>query len=135
MRAANYVIPAVAGDSDPGELAVYYFGPGQGGAVEANIQRWIGQFRTPDGRPANNLAKRSSKTVNGVEVEILDLTGTYMFKRSPMAPSATPKPGYRMLAAIAKGPDAPVFFKLTAPEKTANAVESEFFKIVDSIRR
>lgn len=135
MRAANYVIPAAPGDSDPGELAVYYFGAGQGGAVEANIQRWIGQFRAPDGGPADQLAKRSTKTVNGVEVEILDLTGTYLFKASPMAPSATPKPGYRMLAAIAKGPDAPVFFKLTAPKKTADSVESEFFKIVDSIQR
>ena len=135
MRAANYVIPAAAGDSEDGELAVYYFGPGQGGAVEANIQRWIDQFRAPDGGPADALAKRSSKTVNGIEVEILDLTGTYMFKASPMAPSATPKPGYRMMAAIAQGPSAPVFFKLTAPKKTADAVESQFFEIVDSLKK
>ncbi len=135
MRAANYVIPAASGAAEDGELAVYYFGPGQGGGVEANIQRWVAQFQAPDGGPADNLAKRSTKNVNGMEVAILDLTGTYLFKTSPMAPTATLKPGYRMLAAIAPGTGAPVFFKLTAPKKTADAVESEFFKLVESLKK
>jgi hypothetical protein len=135
MRAANYEIPAAVGDSDSGELAVYYFGPGQGGGVDANIKRWVGQFTAPNGGPADGLAKRSTKTVNGIEVTILDLTGTYLFKPFPMAPKATPKPGYRMLAAIAQGTDAPVFFKLTAPKKTADAAEADFFAIVDSLKQ
>lgn len=135
MRAANYVIPAAAGDSKDGELAVYYFGSGQGGGVEANIKRWIGQFQAPGGGPADALAKRSTKTVNGIEVTILDLSGTYMVKPFPMAPKATPTPGYRMLAAIAQGADAPVFFKLTAPEKTADSAEAEFHAIVESLQK
>ena len=135
MRAANYVIPAAAGDSIDGELAVYYFGPGQGGGVEANIRRWIAQFQAPGGGPADALAKRSSKTVNGIEVTILHLTGTYMVKPFPMAPKATPTPGYRMLAAIAQGTDAPIFFKLTAPKKTADSVEADFNAIVDSLKK
>lgn len=132
MRAANYVVPGAAGE---GEFAVYYFGAGQGGGVEANIERWIGQFQAPDGGSAAALAKRSSKTVNGIEVTILDLTGTYLFKPFPMAPQATPKPGHRMLAAIAQGADAPVFFKLTAPKATADAAEDEFFAIVESLSK
>lgn len=135
MRAANYVVPAAGGDSEPGECAVYYFGPGQGGGVEANVQRWIGQFRAPGGGPAAKLAKRSSKTVGGVPLTLIDLTGTYMSKASPMAQKATPKPGYRMLAAIAEGPDAPIFFKLTAPEKTAAAAEARFHELIDSIAK
>lgn len=135
MRAASYGISAAAGDSEGGECIVYYFGPGQGGGVEANVKRWIGQFQAPDGGPADGLAKRSSKTVNGIEVTLLDLTGTYLFKPFPMAPQATKKPGYRMLAAIAQGKDAPVFFKLTAPVKTAAAAEAAFMKMIDSLER
>ena len=134
MRAANYVAPG-AGGAEDGELAVYYFGAGQGGSVEANVKRWIGQFRAPDGGPADGLAKRSQKTVNGVAITLLELEGTYLFKPFPMAPQATPKPGYRMLAAIAAGPDAPVFFKLTGPAATVGAAESAFQALVDSIKQ
>lgn len=132
MRAANYVVPG-AGGAEAGECAVYYFGPGQGGGVEANMERWIDQFRAPDGGPADTLAERSSETVNGVEVSRLELTGTYLFKPFPMARQATEKPGYMMLAAIAQGPNAPIFFKLTAPEETAEAARAAFDEMIASI--
>lgn len=135
MRAASYTIPPAAGDSEGGECVVYYFGTGQGGGVEANIKRWIGQFTAPDGGPADKLAKRGTKTINGIEVETLDLTGTYLFKPFPMAPKATPKPGYRMLAAIVAGSDAPVFFKLTGPVKTVAAAEAGYEKMLASLKK
>ena len=31
MRAGTYSVPAVAGDSEAGEMAVFFFGKGQGG--------------------------------------------------------------------------------------------------------
>lgn len=135
MRAASYTISAAPGDSEGGECIVYYFGPGQGGSVEANLERWIGQFQATDGGPADALAKRSRKAVSGIEVTLLDLSGSYLFKPFPMAPQATKKPGYRMLAAIAAGNDAPVFFKLTAPAKTAAAAEAAFTNMIDSLRK
>src|ERR1017187_2197942 len=51
MRAATYVLPAVPGDEGTAECVVYFFGVGQGGSVEANIDRWKGQF-TELGRQA-----------------------------------------------------------------------------------
>ena len=136
MRSANYTIPAAAGDRQNGELAVYYFGPGQGGGVEANLRRWLGQFVAADGSPMDaSDADRSDEQVGGMQVTVLDVTGTYLFKPFPMAPQATPMPGYRMLAAIVQGPDAPIFFKLTAPEKTAAQAEQEFRKVIGSLRR
>jgi hypothetical protein len=114
---------------------VYYFGPGQGGGVDANIQRWIGQFEAPDGGPAAKLAKRSQTSVNGIQATMLDLSGTYLFKPFPMAPQATKKPGYRMLAVIVEGKDAPVFFKLTAPAKTAAQAEPAFQAMIKSLQK
>ena len=68
-------------------------------------------------------------------VAVADLTGTYLFKPFPMAPKATPKPGYRMLAAIVAGSDAPVFFKLTGPVKTVAAAEAGYEKMLGSLKR
>ncbi len=133
MRTANFVVP---GQGGAGECAVYYFGPGQGGGVEANIHRWLGQFLGADGQPLQaSGAKRTERTVNGIAVTTLDVAGTYLFKPFPMAPQAVRKPGYRMLAAIALGPDAPVFFKLTAPDKTAAAAAAAFHEMIDSLRK
>ena len=54
MRAATYSIDPVGADGGVAECIVNYFGPGQGGGVDANIERWKGQFRSaapPKTRP------------------------------------------------------------------------------------
>jgi hypothetical protein len=135
MRAATYTIAAAPGDAEGGECVVNYFGPGQGGGVDANLKRWIGQFQAPGGGPADSLAKISKKTINGVPVTLVDITGTYLFKPFPMAPQATPKAGYRMLAAMAEGPQGTVFFKFTAPKKTTDAAESQFHGMLASLKK
>src|SRR6266545_4943782 len=61
MRAATYAVPAAAGDKDNGECVVYFFGAGQGGGVDANLERWKGQFKGPGGKPP--AAKTAKKTV------------------------------------------------------------------------
>src|SRR2546422_6210094 len=66
MRAATYRVPAVAGDKEDGECAVFYFGPGQGGGVNENIQRWVGQFQT-EAKP-----QIKKQTINGLAVTTID---------------------------------------------------------------
>src|ERR671910_905259 len=63
MRAATYTIPAAAGGGTA-ECVVNYFGPGQGGSVAANVERWRGQVLGADGKPAT--AKIDKRTVRGV---------------------------------------------------------------------
>ena len=46
MRLATYTVAPDA------ECGVYFFGSGQGGSVEANLDRWIGQFLQADGKPS-----------------------------------------------------------------------------------
>ena len=64
MRAATYTV-------GEGECAVFYFGAGQGGGVQANIDRWIGQFE-PEGKPVT--AKR---TINGLAVTTIDVSAEH----------------------------------------------------------
>jgi len=129
MRAATYAVPATAGDKEDGECAVFYFGPGQGGGVEANLQRWVSQFET-SAKP-----QTAKKTINGLAVTTIDLSGTYLASAGPMSPTKTSKPGYRLLGAIVEGPQGGVFFKFTGPGKTVAAGQGAFDKMLGGIRR
>jgi hypothetical protein len=134
MRAATYTVPPTAGDSEPGECVAYYFGPGQGGSVEANVQRWTSQFQDASGKPVKN-ADVKHKTVHGLPVTTMDLSGTYAGMGGPMAKTKSSKPGYRLLGAIVEGPQGSVFFKFTGPAKTVTAGQKAFDQMIASVAK
>jgi hypothetical protein len=132
MRAATYSIPTVAGESGAAECVVNYFGPGQGGDVGANIERWRGQVLGPDGKPAT--PKIDKRTVRGVPITVIDVSGTYTGMGGPMMAGAKPVAGYRLIGAIVEGPGGNVFFKLTGPAKTIAAQQKNFEQLLASIQ-
>jgi len=132
MRRAQYRVPGSAGD---GECAVFYFGPGQGGDPMSNATRWAGQFKLPDGRPATEAMTTSKMPVGDLEVLVVEVAGTYNGGMTMTSAPATPKPGYRLLGAIAPGPDANWFFKLTGPEATVATQREAFLGMVRSLKR
>ncbi len=131
MRKAQYALPKAEGDPEDGELAVFYFGLGQGGSVEANIDRWIGQISQPDGSSSKDKAKTSKKEVSGMTVTLVDVSGTYA---AGMMSAAPPRPGYRMLAAVVETAEGPFFFKLTGPEKTIQKWAQSFDQFIDGLK-
>jgi hypothetical protein len=134
MRVATYSVPPAAGDSEGGECVAYYFGPTQGGTVDANIQRWTSQFQDASGHPLKS-ADVKKKTVHGLPVTTIDASGTYTGMGGPMAASKTAKPGYRLLGAIVEGPQGSIFFKFTAPAKTVAANLKMFDQMVVSVAK
>ena len=132
MRAATYSVMPVTGDRGVAECVVNYFGPGQGGSIAANVERWKGQILGGDGKPA--AAKVTSRTVRGIRITLVDASGTYTGMGGPMAGGAKPVAGYRLLGAIAEGPGGNVFFKLTGPEKTIAREQSRFEQLLASIQ-
>ena len=135
MRAATYAIPAADGDHEDAECAVYYFGQGQGGSVEANIRRWISQFEQPDGKPIAEGTDRQRTSIAGLDVTTLKLSGTYLASAGPMSPVQEKKPGFRMLGAIVEAPQGPVFFKMAGPAKTVAKAEGDFEAMLKSLKR
>lgn len=121
MRLAEYVIP---GGTEPGELTIFYFGPSGGGGVEANITRWVDQFQG-GGEPT-----RSEEVVNGLKVYGVDASGT--FNAGMAGGNAPPKPGQRMLGAIAESPAGLFFFKLVGPADVVEASQAEWKSFVAS---
>ena len=133
MRLATYTVPSAAGDTEGGECGVYYFGQGQGGSVEANLDRWIGQFVQPNGKSSKDVAKVDKRTVHGLKVTTVDVSGAYSGMGGPRAPGGAPKPGYRLLGAIAEGPQGSIFFKFTGPAKTVGQNQPAFEKMLATL--
>jgi len=132
MRKAEYLLPGEgAGD---GSLAVFYFGPNQGGGVDANIERWYGQFTQPDGGSTKDRARRWNKEVRGMTVTLIDIQGT--FNPGGMGMGAAPEPmdGYRMLGAVVESPVGAFFFKLTGPQATLEHWNEAFEQYIDSMQ-
>ena len=98
MLEAELKIPRVEGDSQDGRLTIM----GAGGSIDANIDRWIGQFVQPDGSDTADKTKQSKKEIAGQTVNLVDITGTFMdavggpFSGKPKVE----RENYRMLAAI-----------------------------------
>jgi hypothetical protein len=128
MRIATYLI--AAGNGEGAECAVYYFGPGQGGGVDANLQRWMGEFQ-----PLQKHDVRKLKP-GGIETTRIQASGTYV-AHSMRSPGATPaeKPDWALLGAILDGPNGEVFFKLTGPATTVDAAAKDFDHMLGSIKK
>jgi hypothetical protein len=132
MRAAEY---GVSGD-EHAELAVFYFGPDQGGSVDANVTRWLAQFTQADGSDTNAKAKRQTRDIGGVPVTFVEVTGAYSGGMGmPGAPPPTPQADGMLLGAIAAGPAGPVFFKFTGPRAIVEQSRAGFEKLVGSLHK
>ncbi len=128
MRVATYGVPGTKA-AGPAECAVFFFGQGQGGSVEANVERWGRQF---EGSPA---PVRTAETVAGLCVTRAQVSGTYLAPGGPMMQSTGKKPGQQLLGAIVEAPEGNVFFKLTGPAATVAAAKADFDAMVASIRK
>jgi len=134
MRLATYTVPPAPGDQEGGECGVYYFGNGQGGSVQANMDRWIGQFQQSGGK-ASKATVKNGTVAGGLKLTTVDVSGAYTGMGGPRAPQGPPKPGYRLLGAIVEGPQGSIFFKFTGPAKTVAQNQSAFLKLLASINR
>ncbi len=137
MRRAQFRIPAVGGDTGDAELAVFTFGQGQGGDIEANLQRWYGQVAQPDGRPTSAVATRRTFSAGALEVTLTEAPGRIGGGGGPMAmPGAPAAPTFehgRLLAAIVQTPQGPWFFKLTGGDATVTAARPAFEAMLRSM--
>jgi len=122
FRAAQFKIPPAKGDSEQPELVVYYFGKQSGGGVQANINRWVGQF-APSGR---NVKVFEGKSSSG-KYSLVDVSGTY---NKPIGPPVLGKTkrmaGARMLAAIVETKEGSYFLKFTGLAKSVTASAAPF---------
>jgi hypothetical protein len=130
MRKASYTIPRAGSDPEDAELGVFYFGPGQGGGIEANVDRWVKQFVD---LPADRVV-RSDRSANGLVQHTVEIeSGTFNPNMMPGG-KAKPKENFALLGAIVEAPSGVYFFKLTGPKATVAASKKPFFTLLDSVK-
>ena len=132
MRLAQYKLPKAEGDGEDALLVVYYFGPGQGGTPQANIERWVNQVKQPDGSPSKDKAKTETLTVNGLQVNTVDVLGNYSGGMSQDSAPKDSKSISRLRGAVIETPKGSYFVKLTGPEKTVNHWDQAFNDYIKS---
>jgi hypothetical protein len=126
MRLAQYEVPGSAG-AEPGEFVAYFFGAGQGGSAEANIERWTSQFSKPEGGPVE--PKLSKFEVEGMQVTSVELQGSYA-RGVGMGPEGAAKPDQTLLAAIVGSPEGNLYLQLYGPTKTVSEWRGAFEQLL-----
>ncbi len=128
MRAASYRVPPAEGDTEAGDLGVFYFGAGQGGGIEPNMKRWVDEF--PGVKDAE--VRRSQRTANGLLQHVVEIDdGT--FQSGMPGKARTPKSGFALTGVIVEAPSGNYFFKLTGPKKTVVQARDAFAKMMASV--
>lgn len=109
------------------EVVFFHFGPGDGGGVQANVERWYGQFEGPREKIG---AKSEEAKLGKHKVTFVQAHGTYL---SGMPGSQrTPQPGSALRGAIIESDQGSVFVKLTGPEMLVRSAEGDFRKMIES---
>jgi hypothetical protein len=143
MRAAQFALPAEKEGGDTPELVLFFFGSGQGGNTQANIDRWIGQMQQADGKSSAEKAKRESRKVGKYTVSLVTVDGSYaggMMGGMGANPHADPHGGggtksdYRLWAAVVEGDGGPWFFKATGPKGAMEKAATGFDALVASLK-
>lgn len=131
MRRAQLSIPPVEGDKEAPECLLFAFQGGIG-TVEANIERWAGQFQGDDNQPP----KPETKKVKGQNTEVtrVDIAGRYVAPVLPGNPDTVNKPGYRLMGAIVVTPKTSYFLKIVGPEATMKASAKDFDAMISSMK-
>jgi hypothetical protein len=130
MRIAQYRVPGPGGD---GEMAVFYFGQGQGGDPTSNAVRWARQFVQPDGRPSEEVMTMTEVDGTAMRVRLVEVTGTYDGGMTMTDAPAEKLDGHMLLGTIAETPQGPWFFKLTGPEATLRSQRENLVAMMRSL--
>lgn len=124
MRKYQASIPKSAGDPEDGEFSVLT----GGGGVDANINRWTGQF----GGPSSLVAKREIKTASGGNATVVELQGAY--SAMTMQGQQPAKDGYAQLGAVVTTAEGDLFLKVIGPKKTVDENKAAFDAMVGSFK-
>ncbi len=124
MRLTEFVAGAV-------EVIVFYFGPGQGGPVEANIDRWVGQFRPVDGKPPVPV-RDTFTTSGGFPVHWVEIRGDYA-RGVGTGPIGDYAEDQALLVAIVETPHDSLFIQGHGNRGAVEAAKAEFSGFVQSV--
>lgn len=129
MRVLQFEIPGGEG-GDGAQFVVYFFGPGQGGSLDANLERWASQFSGPDGKPIEPVVTPLKSTMPATLVE---LRGSYA-RNVGMGQSGDALPDRMLLAALVETAEGNLYPQLHGPAALVAAQRDAFVGFIEGIR-
>lgn len=120
MRKAELSVPG--GESGSAEVTFFHFGPGEGGGLQANVDRWFAQF-------GNSNTGQREVAVGETRIVFVEAEGTFQ-SGMPGGPT-TPLENQALRGAIledTQGGD--VFVKMTGPAPVVHSVWPLFDEMV-----
>jgi len=126
MRLAQFKLPKADGDPEDAQLIIYKFAGGSGTA-EQNLQRQRAKFKPAEGK--DKVEEKLDKIkVGSIEAPYQDLTGTFLSKFPPNAPTAkvTEKANYRQLYVVVVTDKGDFYPTVIGPAKTVEKHKKEF---------
>lgn len=132
MRIAQFRIPAHPGEAGNGvaELVIFAFGPGQGGGVTDNINRWQRQVTDADGTPVPPIVR--SITADGMTITIVESTGTY---QSGMPGDTDTRDDTTVINVMIDAPEQSVFLKFMGPRATVATNRDGFMAMLETVAK
>jgi hypothetical protein len=125
MRKAQLSIPGKDGGK-AADVTFFHFGnEGGAGGVQANVQRWLGQFSSAEG-----AEKTEPLDIAGTKVTLVSTEGT--MKGGQFGGPAQDEPDFALLGAIIEHADGPVFIKGTGPKAVLKESREKFMAMIKS---
>jgi hypothetical protein len=124
MRKAQLKIDGKENES-AADIVFFHFGPGQGGGIDANAQRWMSQFQAAEG-----AGKVETREIGGFKMAIVTTQGSFR-SGMPGGPS-TLLENQALLGAIIEHSGGDVFVKMTGPIALVHSQREAFLAFVSS---
>ena len=126
-QAARFRLPAAAGDLAETDLVLFFAGEGKKEPADAQLDRWRARFNQPGG----SVAEVAKRTVNGLAITTVDVSGTYVGTTTSGALAGVS--GYRMLGAIVEGEGRQWVLEVIGPKATVAASRADFDALLFSL--
>lgn len=129
MRLAEMKVPD-AGGGEGAVFVLYYFGPGQGGSVDANVQRWVSQFAGPDGAPVTPVIEPLRADLPATLVQ---LQGSYA-RGVGVGPGDDALPDRMLLAGVVETAEGNLYPQMHGPAAVVAVHKPDFVAFIKGIR-
>ncbi len=120
------------GEAGPAELVVFYFGPQGAGSSQDNIERWVSQFTTADGKQVTDVDLKEVE-INEHRVTRVEVAGRYANNMPMQGQQQAPVADQRLIAAIVSTVSGPYYMKFLGPNATVTAEREAFDAMLNSI--
>jgi hypothetical protein len=123
LRSHQFRLPSGEDGVADGEVNVR---PQSSPKPEKEFPRWKAEFVPPDGKTIEDVAKETAFDVSEAKVHVLDVTGTWKYKKFPQAKKEEQRPGYRVVWVIVVGKDEATHIRLSGPSEVVEKYKKGF---------